>query len=379
MKMIQNLRLSDIGMLADDLTGACDVAARFSPKSGPVSVLARGRFEPADHSAGLEVINAQSRRLSRDDCREVIGGLAASLRARPVVFVKIDTALRGPVGALLEALSAAIGPRRFVVAPAMPSIGRITAGGVQFDRGVPIHRTSHADDPGWPVACSDVAEIIRGTGQCEFEVFDAAGEDDLAAIVAEALSRPPVALVGSLGLAEALARRLPAGMATIPDVPASRRPMIVCGSTYQAARRQLAAAVARTGAGQVVVDPVAWTGRFPPTDGPLLVSLAQRGEPALDCDEAMDRFMKAVSQIMELHKPDGLGIIGGETAFALLDRLKGRRLSVMGRAEEVVSLGAMVDGTLAGRPMATKGGSVGTDAAVVAMLDYLTNPRGVLC
>jgi uncharacterized protein YgbK (DUF1537 family) len=70
-------------------------------------------------------------------------------------------------------------------------------------------------------------------------------------------------------------------------------------------------------------------------------------------------------------QPDGLGIVGGETAFHLLRGLGAGTLKVLGRMAEVISYGVMVDGSMSGRSIVTKGGSVGPSDSIVKMLHLL--------
>ena len=83
-------------------------------------------------------------------------------------------------------------------------------------------------------------------------------------------------------------------------------------------------------------------------------------------DQVRQYFAEAVPV-----RPDGLGIIGGETGLQLLRQLRVRRLMVHGRISEVIAHGVMADGVMSGCPLVTKGGSVGPEAAVVQMIDYL--------
>jgi uncharacterized protein YgbK (DUF1537 family) len=85
----------------------------------------------------------------------------------------------------------------------------------------------------------------------------------------------------------------------------------------------------------------------------------------------MREFLAALGPLLERLNPDGLGIIGGETAYHVLRRLGVSRLQVVGRRNEVISCGTAWDGLLRNRPFAMKGGSVGPDDAVIMMVAYL--------
>ena len=57
------LEISNLGILSDDLTGACDVAASFAPFAGPVRVYIHPDAVSST-SAKPFVINTQSRLMS---------------------------------------------------------------------------------------------------------------------------------------------------------------------------------------------------------------------------------------------------------------------------------------------------------------------------
>ncbi len=110
---------NELGLLADDLTGACDVAACFCPRLGAVRVHAAAPTEISANRA-VVVINTQSRMLSPEQCREPVQSAAELLAGRSVIFKKIDSALRGPVGAELAAMREVLPDHRIIVAPAIP-------------------------------------------------------------------------------------------------------------------------------------------------------------------------------------------------------------------------------------------------------------------
>ena len=147
-------------VIADDLTGACDVAAALLPWPGPVVVSPDGTAA-VDGPARLVVRNTQSRTLpSAAAARRVREALDGARIRDGVVLKKIDTGLRGQLGAEIDAVMEAVGAQRAFVLPAIPEVGRTTVGGEQRIDGVPVHRTAFADDPHNPVRESRVASVI---------------------------------------------------------------------------------------------------------------------------------------------------------------------------------------------------------------------------
>ena len=367
------LKFTDIGILADDLTGACDAAACFAPLIGPVAVLVSPEHNPM-HSAGDAVINTQSRLLKPEKARAVLLSLGKQLSGKQVIFKKIDSALRGPVGAELAGLSEGLGERTIICAPAIPRIGRTTKDGVIYDSGLPLDRTPYSRDSASPVGSANIAQILSRTGEIRCEIPDAESEEDLRRIVERSLQNIPVVFAGSIGLADALARmvefhRWKAG------VRPARRVMIVCGSFYHSAWEQIRIAANHFGTGVLAIDgmmPVNTHRINQDTELPVIVRFKKsRFNQESRVSDIYSKIAGKVSEIIREIKPDGLGIIGGETAFLLLRALGTTRMDVYGRIEEVMSCGVLYDGLLAGCRFVTKGGSVGSTDAVIRMIQHL--------
>jgi uncharacterized protein YgbK (DUF1537 family) len=119
----------DLGIIADDLTGACDVAACFAPQLGSVGVEISLDTDSATDDE-IQVINTQSRLKDVQSARDVLYRVGSTLASKKIVFKKIDAGLRGPVGAEIDGLLAGLNRSgekwTCVVAPAIPSIGRVT-------------------------------------------------------------------------------------------------------------------------------------------------------------------------------------------------------------------------------------------------------------
>src|SRR5271157_2579688 len=88
-------------LIADDLTGACDAAVHFARRGYRTHV----RLDSRGEEVSVLAISAESRDLSAAELRQVMNELAQRLpvdRAR-ILFKKIDSTLRGNVGAEIAA------------------------------------------------------------------------------------------------------------------------------------------------------------------------------------------------------------------------------------------------------------------------------------
>ena len=106
-------------IVADDLTGACDTGALFAAR-GPVPVTV---WPDPPLRAPVSVVDTESRGLDPADAARRVAGVARNL-ARTRFFKKIDSTLRGPIGAELESIfyARARPPGRWCARPCRPSI-----------------------------------------------------------------------------------------------------------------------------------------------------------------------------------------------------------------------------------------------------------------
>ena len=152
-------RSSAILAVADDLTGAAEIAAVGHRAGWPAEVVTRWSEPRAD---ALTVLDTDTR-LSRPDA----AARALSLVGRSIaegdpglVFKKTDSVLRGPVLAEVTALAAALGRTRVLLVPANPSLGRVIRDGRYFVNGAPLHETAFAHDPHHPARTAEVAALL---------------------------------------------------------------------------------------------------------------------------------------------------------------------------------------------------------------------------
>lgn len=377
------LEAQDIGIVADDLTGACDVAACFAAKLGAVEVSLSAEQAPTGKRS-LQVLNTQSRLKDVASARDALRQVGLSLAAKRVVFKKIDTGLRGPIGAelagLLEGLGQSGASWTCIVAPAAPSIGRTTRGGVQYEHGIPIDQSALSEDPHAPPFSADIRVVLSRTGGGDYVVADAQCSEDLNRIVETYLPQGQVVFAGSLGLATALANRLSGIPSHAVKGDCAHHAFLVCGSRHPRSAAQIEKA---RGANVRILsfDPAGL--RLDATIGPtwngvLLVRIGgSDARPLVGlADEILASFVDALGALVETINPDGLGIIGGETAYHVLRRLGARRLEVYRRHAEVITCSRIGGGIMDGRPLVCKGGSVGPEDSVLRMLSLLTRNGG---
>jgi len=115
----------DCFLIADDLTGACDAAVYFAMRGRRTVVPIAPGAAPADTS--VIAISTDSRDLEPAAAREAVSAAAASrpIGSPSMLFKKIDSTLRGHVGAEIDAALTVFGCDAALVCPAFPRMNRI--------------------------------------------------------------------------------------------------------------------------------------------------------------------------------------------------------------------------------------------------------------
>ncbi|MGH3425384.1 MAG: four-carbon acid sugar kinase family protein, partial [Nocardioidaceae bacterium] len=111
----------DVVVIADDLTGAGDTAVQFTAAGWSTEL----QLHPADSSAEVVALTTDSRALSAERAAQRVAATARAVLERgggPRIYKKIDSTLRGPVRAEVEAVLGVLGDDIVaVVCPAFPA------------------------------------------------------------------------------------------------------------------------------------------------------------------------------------------------------------------------------------------------------------------
>ncbi|PZE86946.1 hypothetical protein DEI91_01195 [Curtobacterium sp. MCBD17_032] len=399
-----------LAVIADDLSGAAEVAAVLGSGSATVALTLPAALEHVARASSDVVLDCDTRALDPSSRRAVIAQATLRMRAAgaPVRLVKTDSLLRGGVGDVVDGLSDA--GARVVLASALPALGRTVVDGRLLVHGRPVadaglHGLEARVVPG-PLAAvgrrarsvplavvragSDAVldAVVRAHAAGAVPVLDADSDEDLDRI-AVALDGADCTVVGSGGIAAAIGRlrgaRAPS--ATAPGsgdptgAPGERQSvLLVVGTASTEATEQLEVLAANG----VPVTPV-------PRE--VLLRAVDRREvddidhPALHAVRAALRSGSAAICVEDRHEPvphlarrlaDGLGIVaaaisgraalvltGGETARSVLTRLEITAIV----PEGVVEPGCIVSRADDGRRVVTRPGSFGT---VTNLLDAAT-------
>ncbi|GAA1477187.1 four-carbon acid sugar kinase family protein [Nocardioides aestuarii] len=409
-------------VVADDLTGANATAAGLS-RAGLRAVTVADAHHPelvAEFAGRFDavVVSGDNRHADPVDAAEDVRRALRAGWPAALVTNRIDSTLRGNVGAtteaLLDELAGLTGGRVVALCvPAHPEAQRQTVAGVQLLGGRRLEETELARDPRSPVSRSEVAELVAA--QTDLPVRPLPLEavtgpaEALTAALADAAAAPGIVVADALTLDHV--ERIAAAAALVPDVTwlcvdpgpftvAMARALglggdvdaapylAVSGSATDLTRRQLGRVrdsrpvglvrLVLDGDGRPDADATttALHGALADAAGGELVLLAS----ALDDDDLLDQearaevpavLARATRRALESERVDGLYLTGGDLAAACLGELAADGLDV---ADEVVPLavaGNLVGGPWSGLPVVTKGGLVGDDDTAVACLAFL--------
>lgn len=334
-------------ILADDLSGAADCAAPFAAR-GFRTIVTLG--EPhGDEEALVLAIDAGTRRLRAGPAGEELARLVTKYAeaAGQILYLKIDSTLRGNVGAEIAAawgaLRKLIPHAKLVVAPAFPAQGRVTRGGRQYVNGTRVE--------------VNLPAVLAQAGLTDAVVLDAESEKDLAAI---ATSAPREALwVGSGGLARHI-DLLKAGREPAPRRPRLMGPILFVVGTNSAVSHEQADALAREpGVKEVSFDPASMKATSLLIRGDVLVRLPRK--IVMEPDAA--RFAVAYFLTSYVEQVGALVLTGGDTARAVLQTIGVTGLRVWGETEPGVALSIAMGAWV--RPVITKAGGFGDASTLV--------------
>lgn len=351
--------LSGLRVLADDLTGALDSAARFVPAAGPVPTF----WKPPLALPATAAIDMGTRELAEPQARDTTQRLACLLDTAEVAFKKLDSQLRGH--AATEILACLAGFHHCVIAPAFPFQGRVTRHGRQLAREGRDWRTLPPDLAG------DLHRLRIPVSLCHpgdpapagVSLWDAETDADLATIVAAALDLPGRVLwCGSGGLAGAMAANAPVPS---PELPTPILALI--GSDHPISIAQLSAAWKQ----------VQRIGRGSPEEADLIARRLARANiaVAVTLPPGTDRVAATrhiencfMCLLRSLPRPGTLFVSGGETLRAVCDALGAESLEVDGELMPGIPASVMCGGRWDGLRVLSKSGAFGESGLLVRLL-----------
>jgi D-threonate/D-erythronate kinase len=299
-------------LIADDLTGALDSIAPFAALG--MDCVAAVSLDAIGSALALSpqvlAVNLGTREVSPDEARA-----KAAVAARALVkaagpgtlwIKKIDSRLKGPISAEIAGISDILRPKRLLLCPAIPELGRFVSQGFLRGHGVAT------DIP--------VAEAVAVDLPCD--VPDATSDADLDRLAVSV--RPGTLVAAARGLAAALARRIRRDHRSAP-ARMPRGPVgFVIGSRDPVTLAQVAQ-LRGSGGPRIIMAP---DGEIRPEDAPGSFVIQATSGAGAEGKVVSARLAEGVSHHVSCLRT--LVLTGGETAAAVLDALGIRLLRVEG-------------------------------------------------
>lgn len=372
---------SKLGCIADDFTGATDIAGLLARSGRRVTLHLGVPDATVDDPAEIDVIALKCRTepvaAAVAECRAAYQWLksAGAKRFYWKYCSTFDSTPEGNIGPVAEMLMQETGAGQTIYCPAFPENGRSVYMGVLFVGQQPLAESPMKDHPltpmrdsnlmrllapqvSRPVGLADRPVVTRGVsalrqhlGQLDAEgcghvVVDAVSDDDLA-IIAESVADWPLVTGGS-----ALARYLPGiyghagGGSTRPPAPVLPAGAVVLSGSCSAATRAQVAAFADQHP-RFALDPIklaeegvaeaeAWLRQQDPSSAPMITATAepetvQRAQQALGVEAAgklVEDALAALAMAAFEHGIRRFVVAGGETAGAVARGLGVARLEI---------------------------------------------------
>ena len=406
--------MSDLALIADDLTGAADSGVAFAGEGFSTAIpLGAPRRLPAD----VLVLSTESRDVPPGEAeRRVRAALTAAFGRHgehrpPWLYKKMDSALRGHP-ALELAVTMALGRvSRALVAPAIPSQRRTTVGGKQLEDGVLLSETPMGRATGradlvelfrtgtrLPTRSIDLA-TVRGPSRelrsalslpgSWIAVADAETDEDLDRLALTAVAAGIRLYCGAAGLTGVLAERLPLHIVQQPPL-VHRRPgptLTIAGSQHAATAGQVAhlekngATVCRLtsdmiGPERASVEPVVAAVRASLAAGQATVVTTAGLPPSpLGGSAVAARLAEIAAAPGCAAAAGGLVLTGGDVAAAVCAALGVEAFWLRGSVLPAIPWSTLAGGALDGMVVATKAGSFGAEHALTACGVFLSGVR----
>lgn len=413
-------------ILADDLSGAADCGIACV-NAGLNTLISLGI-----PSCGLMVdalsVDADTRCLDASAAAERMRQLVQMHAKDPamLLFKKIDSTLRGHLGlelaAVLKARRAVVKRAVAVMAPAFPSNGRTTVGGLHYVHGRPLHDTETwknekmtgeayipkmLESSGLSCAHLDLATVRSSRvafGHAVYEaaetsdvlVCDATSDDDLLAIAGAATVLEDRAVwVGSAGLAHQLLKAANLALKkeeVVPHLPQTSGPVLfVIGSASRTTKQQAAALLSLSDIHGIIVPPeVLLAGPEGPDWGAFTAELREAVEQGDDvillCGSEPEvdvvnrpRLSQALGEMTAAlyGKVGALVASGGETARNVLDRWGVSTLWLHGELERGVPVSSTAINGMRPLTVITKAGDFGQPYTLLHCREWLKQKRNV--
>ena len=417
-----------LAIIADDLTGALDTGIKFSKMGIRTQVMVGHKFcvDELDLTKEVLVVDTETRHVPENEAyARVYKTVKLCTDCNiPCFYKKTDSALRGHIGSEFAALYDVVG-KQISFVPALPGENRITREGIHYIKGVPVSESIFGSDPLNPVRNSSVGKLIEEETRLSTKsvrakeltsqpwpedqvlIFDASTGDDMEEI-AGLLKREGHLDVtaGCAGFAEILSSNIPFEREDVRQAPKTDKLFVISGSINAVTKKQveyarqqgyvsisltqeekLAGDYLKTREGtdflkkleaccrendRIILDVFSED-----TIGDARAYAAASGFSPEEIPERIAKRLGELSQfIVELKEDATLMIIGGDTLYSFMQKLKKPILDpVCEPVNGTVSMYVQSDGH--NFPLISKSGGFGQEDLIIETSHYVMKNGGI--
>jgi D-threonate/D-erythronate kinase len=151
-----------LAIIADDLTGANDSGVQLAQHGLKTSVLFDIDKDSIHNYEGI-IFDSDSRSIEREEAYQKVKEAASFLKEAGFssIFKKIDSTMRGNIGAEIDAIYHVVKPDFMMIAPGYPKNNRTILNSTHYLNGVPLAETEISKDPKTPVTLSFLPELLQ--------------------------------------------------------------------------------------------------------------------------------------------------------------------------------------------------------------------------
>lgn len=152
----------NLAIIADDLTGANDSGVQLARHGLKTTVLFDMDNESVRNYEAV-VFDTDSRSINQLDAYEKVKQVAEFLTQAGFksIFKKLDSTMRGNIGAEIDAIYDVLQPDFMMIAPGYPKNNRSICQSIHYLNGVPLGETEIAKDPKTPVTASYLPDLLK--------------------------------------------------------------------------------------------------------------------------------------------------------------------------------------------------------------------------
>lgn len=418
-------------IVADDFTGANDTGVQFSKRQlKSIVITNKDQIHKSLKDCDVLVVDTESRSDDKDTAYRKTFEIGKIVRTKNIKYVykKLDSTMRGNIGAEVSGIMDSLEIQHAVIVPAFPANERITKSGVVYVKGVLLTDTEAAHDPKTPVkesyipaiisyqtekrsAVIDFNEVLKGRENLiqkvqqlmddgiQMIVIDVLNNDDLDLIASCITSiKKRILFAGSTGLAEYLPKYLDFGHIKKSNV-------VIAGSVSEVTRNQIEYAKERlsltiidvgiekifTGERDLEKNRIIATVkesslkgediiiRSAPTKASVTKSFEQGeiyGLNKYDVSEKIALFLGDIARyVIQETQINGILFTGGDTAIKALEALNAHGTLINDEIEPGIPYGRFIDEQYNNIIVVTKAGGFGNEEAIFHVLNFLTNGR----